>query len=411
MTKLHGFCAGLLVCIASLANGASTERMGQPGNWAGTLNGAAIGDKIYTVETGGALYETDGKTGAWKQLGKPEFADTVFLFAVKGKLVSIEKNGNLYIINPADGSWEASGKPGDWANTIAGAVLDSLLYTVEAGGALYETDPVSGTWKQIGKNDFANTRMLFSLGGGLFSIEKDGSMYLINPADGSWVISGQPGGWAGIVAGTMLGDKLYTVDDKGSLYETDPAVGSLKALGNTEIAGIRFLLPSGNGLRGIDGDGNLYFIASAASPAAAPAENADSPTPAVAVDMENDPGVAGQLTFKFLGNWQGDPEPFKQDPEYIKHAETAPEMVKSITDMMTGMLMTVTMDGITMDVLGQKAGPFKYSVIAGSGNALIIRNEEGPKAGVQSKIVFRDDRHIQVIELTSEGRAMFFKKL
>lgn len=412
MTKFHGFCAVVLIGLAVLAEGVSTEFLGQPGEWAGTLNGAAIGDKLYTVETGGALYETDGVTGAWKQLGKPEFADTAFLFAMMGKLVSIEKNGNLYLINPADGSWEASGKPGDWAKTTAGAVMDRLLYTVEAGGALYETDPTSGTWKKIGNNDFANTRMLFSLGGGLFSIENDGSMYLINPADGSWVISGQPGAWAGMVAGTMLGDKLYTVDDAGILYETEPAAGSMKTLGNTERAGLKFLLPVGNGLRGIDAAGNLYVIASAASPAAAPAESVDSPAPApaVAVDMENDPAVAGQLTFKFLGNWQGDPEPFKQDPEYIKHAETAPEMVKSLTDMMAGMLMMVTMDGITMDVLGQRAGPFKYSIIAGSGNALIIRNEEGPKAGVQSKIVFNDDRHIQVIELTSEGKAMFFKK-
>ena len=77
---------------------------------------------------------------------------------------------------------------------------------------------------------------------------------------------------------------------------------------------------------------------------------------------------------------------------------------------MQGMTMSVTLDGITMTVMGQKAGPFKYSILSAGGDTLVIENLEGPKKGVSSKVIFKDQKHIQIIEQTPEGRAMFFKK-
>jgi hypothetical protein len=408
MRKFCCFCITLTLTVSALAQNATKQPIGTAGNWAGTIAGAALGGKIYTVETGGALYETDSASGTWKQIGKPEFANTLFLFGLGDQLVSIENSGSLYLINPADGSWKPSGKPGDWLNTVAGTVLNGRLYTVEAGGALYETDPASGVWKQVGKRDFADTFMLFAPGDQLVSIEKDGGLYLINPTDGSWKPSGQPTGWANTTAGATLAGKLYTIDAGGTLYKTDPSTGSMQPDGRSDFAGTRFLFPAGSILKGIDGGGSLFAVTTgdAVSPAAAAGAATTSP----ALDIENDPAVAGQLTFKFMGKWQGDPAPFKEDPEYKKQAEAAPEMVKALVDMMAGMVMSVALDGVTMEVLGQAAGPFKYSVIAGSGNTLVIENDEGPKTGVKSKIVFNDDRHIQVIELTPEGKAMFFKK-
>jgi len=60
--------------------------------------------------------------------------------------------------------------------------------------------------------------------------------------------------------------------------------------------------------------------------------------------------------------------------------------------------------------MGEKAGPFGYSVIAGHDDILVIENQDGPKAGVRSRLTFLDDRHLQVEELSPAGRAMFFKK-
>ena len=72
--------------------------------------------------------------------------------------------------------------------------------------------------------------------------------------------------------------------------------------------------------------------------------------------------------------------------------------------------MSVSLDGITMQVMGETVGPFKYSVVAGYDDTLVIENDEGPKQGIRSRIVFADPKHLQVIELTPEGKAMFFKK-
>ena len=54
------------------------------------------------------LYETNPATGAWKQIGKPEFAKTDYMFATGDSLYTIER-GNLYRINPVTGTWGAVG--------------------------------------------------------------------------------------------------------------------------------------------------------------------------------------------------------------------------------------------------------------------------------------------------------------
>jgi hypothetical protein len=151
--------------------------VGKPGAWQKTIVGTVLGSQIYTVESSGALYETDPKTGVWKQIGKPEFGNTKFMFAVAGSLYTIETSGSLYQVSPQDGSWKGVGKPGAWQKTIAGTVLAPNIYTVESSGALYETDPKSGVWKQLGNPDFGNTVFMFPVSGMLYTIEKSGSLY------------------------------------------------------------------------------------------------------------------------------------------------------------------------------------------------------------------------------------------
>ncbi len=79
-------------------------RTGKAGDWKNTKAGASMDGIVYTVETGGALYATNPETGTWKQLGKAEFANTMFLFAEGGWLYTMEKAG-LYKISTTDGSW------------------------------------------------------------------------------------------------------------------------------------------------------------------------------------------------------------------------------------------------------------------------------------------------------------------
>ena len=170
-------------------------------------------------------------------------------------------------------------------------------------------------------------------------------------------------------------------------------------------------------LCGIDADGNLlrWSAGEAAgateAPAAAQGAAAASPAPTAEEDeAQNDPARAGALTFQFMGQWTGDTAPLEQDPEFLKQKEAAPEMVRQVVDLMQGMKMSVTLDGVAMEVMGEKAGPFAYSVVAGHDDVLVIQMDEGPKQGVHSRVTFRDPKHLQVEELTPEGKAMFFKK-
>ncbi len=410
--KIHAvWMAMALIGAAATAGEFAKQPVGPAGGWANTIAGAALDGKLYTVEAGGKLYATDPADGAWVQVGGADFANTAFLFAAGGSLVSIEKDGSLYLIDPAAGSWKQSGPAGGWANTIAGAVLDGTLYTVESSGALYATDPAAGTWRKVGNPDFAATKFLFAAGDRLVSIEDGGSLYLIDPADGSRKQVGEAGAWANAIAGATITRTLHTAETDGSLCATDVAMGT-RVTSASGFAGTRFLFGIRGQLCGIDADGNLFrwadedVAAAEDAPAAAPA-----PTPSTAEDeAQNDPARAGALTFQFMGQWTGDVAPLKQDPEFQKQKAAAPDMVQQVVDLMQGMKMSVTLDGIAMEVMGEKAGPFAYTVVAGHDDVLVIEMNEGPKQGIRSRIVFADPKHLQVIELTPAGKAMFFMK-
>jgi len=410
--KIHAvWMAMALIGAAATAGEFAKQPVGPAGGWANTIAGAALDGKLYTVEAGGKLYATDPADGAWVQLGGADFADTAFLFAAGGSLVSIEKDGSLYLIDPADGSWKQSGPTGGWANTVAGAVLDGTLYTVESSGALYATDPAAGTWRKVGNPDFAATRFLFAAVDRLASLEKSGTAYLIDPADGSWKQVGEAGAWANVLAGATITRTLHTAETDGSLCATDVAMGA-RVTAASGVAGTCFLFNVEGQLCGIDADGNLFRWADEGATATADAPAAEpAPAPSAAEDeAQNDPARAGALTFQFMGQWTGDVAPLEQDPEFQKQKAAAPDMVQQVVDLMQGMKMSVTLDGIAMEVMGEKAGPFAYTVVAGHDDVLVIEMNEGPKQGIRSRIVFADPKHLQVIELPPAGKAMFFMK-
>lgn len=400
--KTRILMAGLIVA-TGLAVQAKTP-IGKEGDWANTIAATVFNGNLYTVEKGGALYMTTPADGAWKQIGKPDFANTLFLLALSDKLVSIEKDGSLFLIEPADGSWRQSGKTADWAGTIAAALINDRLYTVEQSGALYVTNPADGAWKQLGKADFANTLFLFALSDKLVSIEKDGSLFLIEAADGSRQRSGNAGVLKDTAAGAICGATLYTVTTGGAICTTEPKTGAQQTLNTDPHSGTIFLLTAGKQLYAISDKGNLCEVSIAA----------DSAKPAQALvqakQEETNPALAGQLTFKFMGKWKGDPTEFEKDPEFQRQKAANPQMIQALVDMMKGMTMKVTLDGITMTVMDQTVGPFPFEAISASGKTLLIENKEGPKKGVQSRVVFWSDKQIQIIEGADESKAMYFRK-
>ena len=394
----------VLTFLAGMGVQAKTP-VGKAGDWANTIAAAGLHGRLYTVESSGALYATAPETGAWQKIGKPDFANTIFLLAGKGKLIAIEKNGSLYLVDPEDGSRRQSGKAGDWANTIAAAVLDGTLYTVESSGALYATTPETGAWKKIGKPDFGGTTHLFALQDQLASLEKDGTLYLINPTDGAWRTGGKAGDWKGALAGAVCNGKLYTVTGAGDLSVADPVTGARKGLARAQYSGTAHLLAVGNQLYAITAAGDLNAVSISAAVAN---RSAATKSKQAAGSAESNPALAGQLTFKFMGKWKGDTVAFEKDPEFQKQKAANPQMVQGLLGMMQGMGMKVTLDGVTMTVMEQTVGPYKFTALSASGNTLYIENKDGPKAGVKSRIIFHDDKHIQVIE--DSGVAMFFKK-
>ncbi|MCX6551216.1 MAG: hypothetical protein NTY02_09475 [Acidobacteria bacterium] len=404
---LEGLCLFMMcgVLLAGQAGGLSP--VGKAGDWANTIAGVARGDRIYTVDSAGALHVTDPAAGIGKKIGAGSFANTQFLFAALGSLYSIEQGGNLYVINPADGSKKPVGSPGGWAGTIAGVALNDKIYTVESSGAFYVTDPATGVWTRLGSVSFANVQHLFAAGGKLYSIEKTGNLYVINPVDGAVKGVGKAGDWIGTIAGVGAGGRLLTVEASGALYQTDAATGVWKGIGGPTFGGTQFMFACLDSLFTIEKSGNLYRVdigAPAPANAAAPAAR-----PAAAPD-KGGAAVAGNLTFAFLGKWKGDTTTYEQDPAFKQGAAANPDLAKMMIGMLQGMTMEVTLDGITMTIMGDKVGPVKYSVISATGNVLTIESLEEGKPPTRQDIVFLDAKRIKMAEKGNEAKALFMMK-
>lgn len=235
-------------------------RIGQAGDWRGTVAAVTVNNRLYSIETSGALYVTDLSNGTWKKLGNSDFANTRFLFAVGQYLYTIETSGSLYRINQADGTWSyLPGKAGQWKGTTAGATLNGRIYTVESSGALYETNPANGVWKQIGKAEFGNTRHMFSASGSLYTIEA-GGLYRVSPVNGSWVRVGPAEDWSGTLAVAAIGGRLYSANKDGSLYLSQLSTGQWVAAGKSVFGNTAFMFENAGRLYTIDADGSLYMV-------------------------------------------------------------------------------------------------------------------------------------------------------
>ena len=235
-------------------------QIGPAGAWKDTIAGTMFKGSLYTVESDGVLYVTDLSKGTWKEIGKPEFAQTKFMFAADNHLYTIETNGSLYQVNPRKGTWKQVGKAGAWKKTIAGAVLRDRLFTVVSDGGLYETDLASGTWKQIGQAEFAQTVAMFAAGNDLYTIEKDGGLYKVDASDGTWVRVGPEGAWEPTKAAAVCDGKLFVVAANGRLYVTDLDKGEWKQIAKPEFAVTLGLFPAGDKVFLMEKAGSLSWL-------------------------------------------------------------------------------------------------------------------------------------------------------
>jgi hypothetical protein len=235
-------------------------QVGGDAEWKATTAGTIRNGALYTTESAGGLFVTELSDGTWRQLGKPDFAATKFLFSAGENLYTIASNGNLVRVDPATGARARVGAQGDWKNTIAAAVLNDRLFSAEADGILYCTNLADGTWQQIGNADFAATRFMLSERNSLYTIETDGTLYRVSPIDGSWAPIGERGAWKGAVGACVLAGRLYTAEKSGKLFSADLQSGRRNGIGNADFGATRFMFPAGGNLYTIEDSGNLYRV-------------------------------------------------------------------------------------------------------------------------------------------------------
>src|SRR5205085_1518271 len=115
------------------------NRIGSEGAWKGARAGAVCKGRFYTAEADGTLRAADLDSGERKQIGNPDFGDTLVMVAQGDNLYTIKTNGNLFRVNPNDGGSVQVGPAGAWKAVRAAAVFKGHLYTASTDGTLRAT--------------------------------------------------------------------------------------------------------------------------------------------------------------------------------------------------------------------------------------------------------------------------------
>lgn len=261
MKTFKTIIALLLPGAVVLAQPGGSRQLGKAGEWVNTLKAVEVNGKIYTIEKSGALLVTDPATGTWKQIGKPDYQNTKFIFAGSNTIFTIDEGGTLYNINPADGAWKTIGEAGAWTGTIAGTILNGKLYSIEKSGILSAADLGNGTRVQIGKPEFANMVRMWAANGKLYAHEGSGTLFEVDLTDGTYRQIGATEGWADTMMGVVINNMLYTIESSGTLYETDLTNGKWKQIGNSEYQNTLFMTGGGTKIHTIADTGSLFEIA------------------------------------------------------------------------------------------------------------------------------------------------------
>lgn len=153
------------------------------------------------------------------------------------------------------------GTAGDWVKAIAAASVGDKVYTAESNGWLVVTDPATAKRSTLGKDEFAQTRTMFSGNGKLYLVNFDGSLFNINLTTGAKEKIGLSSAYSDAFTWVVIGAKMYSVNRVGKLSETDLTTGTMKQIGQPGVFENTFrLFTAGGKLYSLEGSGSLYEI-------------------------------------------------------------------------------------------------------------------------------------------------------
>lgn len=224
--------------------------VGPEGGWSAAISATVLNNKLYTVETDGAIYETDLTTTAKTAIGKAEYGNSRFIFATTTNLFIIDYNGTMFKVDPVKGGKEKVFLDAAWSDTYTFIAYKDNFYSINKKGVLTNTDLKTNTTRQMGTT-YSNIINMYATNDKLYLTEESGKMYEMNPLNGSQKLLSTNGVWSGIIAGTGYKDGLYMIDKTGILYSASLASGGKTKMGKPEFRLAKFL---------IGGNGNLYFI-------------------------------------------------------------------------------------------------------------------------------------------------------
>ena len=85
-------------------------------------------------------------------------------------------------------------------------------------------------------------------------------------------------------------------------------------------------------------------------------------------------------------------------------------MAKAALGMLQTMTMNVTLDGITMEIMGEKIGPIRFTRHHFLGQHADHRERGAGKPPTRQDILFLDAKHIKMAEKGNEAKALFLVK-
>jgi len=250
----------LLVTAPAWARRASWQQVGADAADAGAVARTFAGGALVSVDAEGSLHALDPDDGDRATRGAADHGDTRLLFGDASRLVALADGGALYDVDVDSGAWRQIGERCAWGDTVAGAMLSGQLYTIEASGGLYATDLGVGTWREVGDGKFADVVALLADGDALYVLDRAGTLARVDPSTGASTRVGAAAANPGAIAAAILGRRLYTVDADGALRVTTLSRGAVKPV-KPKLAGAVALFAHGEQLLAIDAAGTVRALA------------------------------------------------------------------------------------------------------------------------------------------------------
>jgi len=243
-----------LFATAQLSAQSGWRQIGKAGEWSNTVMLRTMNGVLYSIEDDGTLYATtlSGSSYSSYIIGKPESYDGTRLFATMDGMIYNVQGGTLYETDAKTGLWREVSK--GWNYTTALACMNGYIWSLEQDGTLFRSD-LNGSYVKIGETDgLPNVHFMAAMGGKLYAMQ-DGTMYVLDPAGGSWEMFGdQDEFWdAEYVFATR--SYLWVLFDNGELERID-ASGKYTLIGKN-YSNITLLAVIGDAVYAVK-DGTLY---------------------------------------------------------------------------------------------------------------------------------------------------------